>query len=256
MNLVPIEFENQRIMTTKILAEQFGTEDRIISNNFNRNIERFVEGKHYYKLEGTELAEFKTNHLNDESSMLRINCLYLWTDRGAARHAKILETDEAWQVYETLEDTYFNAKQLMRPESIEDLIIMQATAMKQLRAEVKQLQTDTTQAKHDVQAIRDIVIVAPENQRRYAVETLRKIGYKGNGHYDEVTRKSYELLEERAGCDLERRLDGRKKRAEQLGVAKSKINSFNYLDCIFEDKKLTEIYLHIIKELAIKNNIA
>lgn len=107
MYLAPMELNNQRIMTTKVLAEQFGTEDKIISNNFNRNIERFVENKHYYKLEGAELKAFKTNHLNDEPSMLRINCLYLWTDRGAARHAKILDTDEAWDVYEALEDTYF-----------------------------------------------------------------------------------------------------------------------------------------------------
>ena len=42
--------------------------------------------------------------------MLRVNCLYLWTDRGAARHAKILDTDEAWEVYEELEDNYFNPK--------------------------------------------------------------------------------------------------------------------------------------------------
>ena len=108
--LIPLEFKNQRIMTTKVLANSFGTEDKIISNNFNRNIERFIEGKHYYKLEGQELKEFKTNHLNDEPSMLRVNCLYLWTDRGAARHAKILDTDEAWEVYEELEDNYFNPK--------------------------------------------------------------------------------------------------------------------------------------------------
>lgn len=42
--------------------------------------------------------------------MLRVNCLYLWTDRGAARHAKILETDEIWEVYEELEDTYFKVR--------------------------------------------------------------------------------------------------------------------------------------------------
>ncbi len=34
--------------------------------------------------------------------------LYLWTKRGAARHAKMLSTDRAWEVFEQLEDTYFN----------------------------------------------------------------------------------------------------------------------------------------------------
>ncbi|KAA9920381.1 hypothetical protein, partial [Escherichia coli] len=34
--------------------------------------------------------------------------LILWTERGAARHAKMLETDQAWEVFEKLEDSYFN----------------------------------------------------------------------------------------------------------------------------------------------------
>ena len=33
----------------------------------------------------------------------------LWTERGAARHAKMLETDKAWDVFEQLEDSYFSA---------------------------------------------------------------------------------------------------------------------------------------------------
>lgn len=32
----------------------------------------------------------------------------LWTERGAARHAKMLETDQAWDVFEQLEDAYFS----------------------------------------------------------------------------------------------------------------------------------------------------
>lgn len=110
--LIPVEFKNQRIMTTKVLADSFGTEDKIISNNFNRNISRFIEGKHYYKLDGEELKQFKGIHQNDES-LKYVSVLYLWTDRGAARHAKILDTDEAWEVYEDLEETYFNVKAIM-----------------------------------------------------------------------------------------------------------------------------------------------
>ncbi|EES4398579.1 phage antirepressor Ant [Escherichia coli] len=34
--------------------------------------------------------------------------LILWTERGAARHAKMLETDQAWEVFEKLEDCYFS----------------------------------------------------------------------------------------------------------------------------------------------------
>lgn len=107
--LIPMEYHDQRIITTKVLAEQFGTDEKNISKNFTRNEGRFQEGKHYYKIEGEELKEFKGYHLNDESLKF-VSVLYLWTEKGAARHAKILETDEAWQVYEALEDTYFRVK--------------------------------------------------------------------------------------------------------------------------------------------------
>ncbi len=44
--------------------------------------------------------------------MLRINCLYLWTERGANRHCKILDTDKAWKQFDNLEETYFRVKEI------------------------------------------------------------------------------------------------------------------------------------------------
>ncbi|MFP0899388.1 ORF6N domain-containing protein [Acinetobacter baumannii] len=39
--------------------------------------------------------------------------LILWTERGAARHAKMLDTDQAWEVFEQLEDCYFVRKEIL-----------------------------------------------------------------------------------------------------------------------------------------------
>lgn len=117
--LIPLEFKNQRIMTTKVLAEEYGTEERRITENFKRNEERFIEGKHYVLLQGELLREFKSN--NAESVSANINKLYLWTDRGASRHAKILDTDEAWEVYEALEENYFNPKLLKQLSPMDQL---------------------------------------------------------------------------------------------------------------------------------------
>ena len=49
--LTVIERENQRVMTTAVLAEEYGTTNDVISKNFNRNKERYIEGKHYYCLD-------------------------------------------------------------------------------------------------------------------------------------------------------------------------------------------------------------
>ena len=111
--LIPIEFKNQRIMTTKVLAEQFGATEKNINDNFSNNKERFKEGKHFIRLEGQALKEFKNSLPDIIGEPLKFAPkLILWTDRGAARHAKILDTDEAWEVYEDLEENYFNPKSI------------------------------------------------------------------------------------------------------------------------------------------------
>lgn len=124
-NLIPMEWNNQRIMTTKTLAECYGASEKNINDNFSNNKERFKEGKHYIKLEGKSLKEFK-NSLPDEigEPLKFVPKLMLWTERGALRHAKILDTDKAWDVYEQLEETYFKVRNMANAPSymIEDPI--------------------------------------------------------------------------------------------------------------------------------------
>lgn len=109
MELRPIEIEGRRALTTKQIAECYETSTRVIANNFNRNKSRYVSGKHYICLEGQELRDFKTNHQFDYS--LKVNKLYLWTEKGALLHAKSLNTDKAWEVYDYLVDFYFRANE-------------------------------------------------------------------------------------------------------------------------------------------------
>lgn len=104
-----VEFDGTLVLTTQQIAEAYGTEPRVISNNFGRNKDRYVEGKHYIRLEGESLKEFKTNHHFDESS--KVNKLYLWTQKGALLHAKSLNTDRAWEAYDRLVDSYFEKKE-------------------------------------------------------------------------------------------------------------------------------------------------
>lgn len=113
--LTPIEFNDQRILTTEQLAEVYGTEAKNIQMNFSNHRGQFYEGKHYYILQGEELNEFRLQ-VNDIglqiSSMART--LYLWTERGASRHCKILDTEKAWEQFDNLEDTYFRVKEMPR----------------------------------------------------------------------------------------------------------------------------------------------
>ena len=69
--------------------------DGIHRQNHHENKVRFVEGKHFFKVEGESLRELKHRvALNYSVKIARnVRSLTLWTERGAARHAKMLETD-------------------------------------------------------------------------------------------------------------------------------------------------------------------
>lgn len=111
-NLQIIEHEGIRVLTTKQLAEAYETTETNIKTNFNRNKERFIEGRDYYLLKGAELKEFK-NYVTDSNLVdSRAPQLYLWTERGANRHSKILDTDMAWKQFDVLEETYFKVKSM------------------------------------------------------------------------------------------------------------------------------------------------
>lgn len=103
-----VSHSNVPVITTELLASLYATNTDNIKKNYSRNQERFVLGKHFFKLEGTELKEFKDRVTLSHSVAKHTRALILWTERGAARHAKMLETDQAWEVFEKLEDHYFS----------------------------------------------------------------------------------------------------------------------------------------------------
>ena len=107
-----LEWQGVRVVTTKILAKGYGTDADNIKKNFSRNAERFCEGKHFYKVIGDDLNNLRVTLSNSQNPISpKARSLILWTERGAARHAKMLETDQAWAFFEKLEDSYFRQKE-------------------------------------------------------------------------------------------------------------------------------------------------
>lgn len=125
-NLQIIESRGINVLTSKQIAEWYGTTTEVIKKNFSNNRERYIEGKHYIALSGDELKAFKkqVNNLplvNDEVKKVhlvanRTSHLYLWTEKGALLHAKSLNTAKAWEAYEYLVDYYFRTKEQEQPK--------------------------------------------------------------------------------------------------------------------------------------------
>ncbi len=135
--MLKIWYKGYLVMTTEQLATILGTTPKNIQMNYTRNIDYFEEGKHYFKVTGEALKELRalingaatgSKRQTTESGLaVRLmeepdaadvwvpepsihkfaSHLMLWTRRGVARHAKLLTTEQAWHIYEQMEDVYF-----------------------------------------------------------------------------------------------------------------------------------------------------
>ncbi len=115
----------------------------------------------------------------------------------------------------------------------------------------KEIEINQKQLEDQVNTIKDTIVTRDKNWRKDANKKLRKIGFK-NGNYEEIIKESYKLLEERAGYNLNVRLENLCKRMAAEGATKTAISNANYLDVIDADKRLTEIYINIANQLYIK----
>lgn len=117
------KYHGKPVVTTSMLARLYGTTEVRIRQNFQGNKTKFVEGKHYFKIEGDELRELKNRVSLSDSVGIGQNArsVMLYTQRGSARHAKMLETDAAWDVFEALEDNYFASPLERLQEAVEAL---------------------------------------------------------------------------------------------------------------------------------------
>lgn len=111
-----VNFKSTPVLTTEQLANFYGTEPVRIRQNQHENKQRFIEGKHFFKITGQELKDFVSSLkllTNFPAISNKVRSLILWTERGAARHAKMLDTDQAWDIFEQLEDCYFHRKEIL-----------------------------------------------------------------------------------------------------------------------------------------------
>lgn len=253
---VPIEQNGQRVLLTCQLAEAYETTVKVISNNFNRNKERYTEGKHYFALAGAAFKEFKKAIPQFEEQLKFATKLYLWTEKGALLHAKSLNTDRAWEVYDYLVETYFRAKQAKTDFS---QLSPQLQLLIQLEMEQKRQSAAIQAVEQKVNNIREVISLNPQSWREGCRKILMKIARQRGGTQEalqDVATECFSLVDQRGGVSLDVRLTNKKKRMEKEGACQTNCKKITKVDVIAEDKKLIEIYLAVVKEMAVKYNAA
>lgn len=112
-----ITYNGRPVVTTRQLAHFLGCSEKHLADNHANNRARFEEEKHLVKLTGEALRQFRAGQPENFGSPISplARVVTLWTERGAARHSKMLGTEQAWSIFEELEDNYFRRQQTPAP---------------------------------------------------------------------------------------------------------------------------------------------
>jgi hypothetical protein len=169
-----IEYQEKPVITTDLLAMAYGTDTVRVRQNFNKNRSRFTDGKHYFSVSGNDLKDLADgvakSYAMDGASFvpnLRGPSVTLYTKHGAALHAKMLNTDTAWEVYEGMVDFYF--------DSMEGKVALPATKeqrrplVEAVRTWVKLANADYAQAHKQVNAVVGVASVEEMSQDQVAI---------------------------------------------------------------------------------------
>ena len=198
--LAVTEYKEIRVLTTQQIADAYGTDTQIVTNNFNRNKDRYVEGKHYICLTGDEKADFINKNQNDFSSFTRAKAIYLWTEKGAFLHAKSLNTDKAWEVYDHLVDTYFNRK---KPLTTAEQIKLIAQGNMELGERVDKVEDKLSNLENDTPLYGCEIDEVQKHVRKKGVEVLGGKGseaYRDGSVRGQVYSDIYNQLKREYGC--------------------------------------------------------
>ena len=126
-----------------------------------------------------------------------------------------------------------------------------------LEVSQKQQQQALQDTNNRLDHIGDIIALDTRSWRDDARKLIVRIAQKqgGNEYLRDVQAEIYKLVDQRGGVSLETRLTNKRRRMADEGVCKSKRDKLNKVDVIADDKKLIEIYVAIVKEMAIKYGV-
>ncbi len=141
----------------------------------------------------------------------------------------------------------------LNPETVMMLKLGQAIAKNEI--EQKKLKIELDETKEDVQNIRDVITINPKAEWRKQCNTVLNLMAKDKGNYEDIRNEAYEALSARAKCRPKVLINNLKERAKKNGVAQSKIDKLNILDVLENDSRLREIYIYIVKQMAIKYKV-
>lgn len=149
-----------------------------------------------------------------------------------------------WVTSEVLPSIRKTGSYSIQPKTQAELLLMYAEQFVRMESRVDQVETTIT-------VIQETFLHRDEDWRQMVNGLMKGASYRRGGDYRELRNRSYQLLEERAKCNLDIRLRNLVERLEASGATKTQLRKTSRMDVIEAEPRLKEIYTTIVKELSI-----
>ena len=219
-----------------------------------RNQNGFVFRMMLYSNEGDEISSSLQKAAIRKSSALRL----ILSPCGSQKSRLPRPCSEHPEVADKLVQYQLKAKDVLaaafiQPQKPMSTLDFLEYTVKAIREQQKTLSDTNKRIDH----IGDVIALDTRSWRKDAHNLIVQIAKKMGGfeNMQTIQAEIYRLVDMRDGVSLERRLTFMQQRMAGEGVCNSKRDRLSKLDVIANDKKLIEIYVAIIKEMAIKNGI-
>lgn len=250
-NVLIKEYEGKRVITFKDIDMVHDRPEGTARRNFNTNKKHFIEGEDFYILD--QPNEIRTLGITRPQGGTP-QSVTLIAESGYLMLAKSLTDDLSWDVQRKLVNDYFTVKEV---QSTFSGLSPQLQLLINIETQQKQQQKEIENVNTRLDNMVDVISLDKNSWRKDSQHLISKIATKIGGFecMKNVYQEVFQLVEERAGVALGTRLTNKRNRMAGEGVCKSKRDRFTKIDIIAEDKKLIEIYVAIVKEMAVKYGV-
>jgi len=279
------EYRGQRVVTFPNIDEIHRRPEGTARKRFNDNRQYFNEGEDFFKITP---SVFRTA-IGGKMDARQMNDITLITESGYAMLVKSFTDSLSWAIQRKLVDTYFhvyNSKAETAFPSMDDLspalkmcyqMLEAITETQRMAREAKKESAEAKQqiaithqtaekakqqsdsVSQEISGIRDIVTYHPDKNWRKENKTIISHIVQARGGslamYAQVYNECYALVDDRAGASLQTRLTNKQKRMQKEGASKTQCSKLTKLDILEEDPRLLEIYIAVVKEMAIQHGV-
>lgn len=250
----------QIVVSSRCVAERFGKQHKHVLDSINDLIGGVAEKS------ADLFIPSRYQHLQNKQWYPE----YLLTRDGFTLLAMGFTGQEAlkWKLkyIEAFNEMEQYIKEQQNPISMEDIIIYQMQQSKMMKEQLEHTQTVAIEAKataeqanKQMEIVKDAMLLDHDSWRKDCNNIINKVAKERGGTkeaYQQVRDEVYSLLQQRAGANLKQRVIYKQDRMRREGISKSKIDKVGQIDVVAEDKRLKEIYIAVVKEIAIKYGVA